>query len=89
MNNFDYKIILLVFSFSSFLCAQEKLHNKNSKKPNFLFVLVDDQPFDAIGYSKRYHFLSTPNMDRLYREGAIIKIFLLHNQFVLPRAQAF
>ena len=89
MNYFNYTITLLFFSLTSFLFSQEKLHDKNSKKPNFLFVLVDDQPFDAIGYSKRYHFLSTPNMDRLYREGAIIKIFLLHNQFVLPREQAF
>jgi N-acetylglucosamine-6-sulfatase len=89
MNNFDYKIILLVFSFSSFLCAQEKLHNKNSKKPNFLFVLVDDQPFDAIGYSKRYHFLSTPNMDRLYREGAIIKNFFVTQSICSPSRASF
>ena len=52
-NYFNYTITLLVFSLTSFLCTQEKLHDKNSKKPNFLFVLVDDQPFDAIGYSKR------------------------------------
>ena len=89
MNYFNYTITLLVFSLTSFLCTQEKLHDKNSKKPNFLFVLVDDQPFDAIGYSKRYPFLSTPNMDRLKREGTIIKNFFLHNQFVLPRELAF
>lgn len=89
MNNFDYKIILLVFSFSSFLCAQEKLHNKNSKKPNFLFVLVDDQPFDAIGYSKRYHFLSTPNMDRLKREGTIIKNFFVTQSICSPSRASF
>jgi N-acetylglucosamine-6-sulfatase len=89
VNYFNYKITLLVFSLKSFLCTQEKLHVKNSKKPNFLFVLVDDQPFDAIGYSKRYPFLSTPNMDRLKREGTIIKNFFVTQSICSPSKASF
>ncbi|MFO7973347.1 MAG: sulfatase-like hydrolase/transferase [Candidatus Hydrogenedentota bacterium] len=41
-----------------------------SGRPNFLFVLVDDQAWNAMGHTGRFPFLDTPNMDRLAREGA-------------------
>ena len=56
---------------------QHKRHKtKKLKQPNFLFVLVDDQPFDAVGCSGRYPFLQTPNIDRLAKEGLMQKISL-------------
>ena len=36
-------------------------------RPNIIFVLVDDQRFDALGF--RNPRIDTPNMDRLAREG--------------------
>ncbi|MFW6061082.1 MAG: sulfatase-like hydrolase/transferase [Phycisphaeraceae bacterium] len=40
------------------------------RRPNIVFVLVDDQPHDAMGFMGRYPFLETPHMDRLARESA-------------------
>ena len=37
---------------------------ENNNQPNFLFILVDDLPHDANGFSGRYPFLKTPNIDR-------------------------
>ena len=45
-----FLIIIAILSLN--LNAQNK-----EKKPNFLFVLVDDQPHDAVGFSNRYPFL--------------------------------
>ena len=56
------RLILIFFIFSTF----NTLSSKNKKKPNFLFVLVDDQPHDAVGFSNRYPFLKTPNSLILY-----------------------
>lgn len=39
------------------------------ERPNFVFFLVDDQPFDALQSEGRYPFLQTPNMQRLEKEG--------------------
>lgn len=41
-----------------------------AKRPNFVFILTDDQRYDAMGFMGRPLFLKTPNMDRLAREGA-------------------
>ncbi len=50
---------LLIFLF--IICTFDLIAEKNDKKPNFLFVLVDDQPHDAVGFSKRYPFLKFNN----------------------------
>ena len=39
------------------------------KKPNFVFILTDDQRFDAMSCAG-HPFLRTPNMDRIAKEGA-------------------
>ncbi|XZE51977.1 sulfatase family protein [Planctomycetaceae bacterium SH139] len=42
------------------------------RRPNILFMLTDDQRWDAIGLGGSKH-LKTPNMDRLGREGVYFK----------------
>ncbi len=59
------------------------------KKPNILFVLVDDQPFDALGFSGRYPFLKTPNIDRLAEEGVNIKNFFVTQSICSPSRASF
>lgn len=44
----------------------------NAKRPNVLFILTDDQRWDAIGLGGAKH-LQTPHMDRLGREGIYFK----------------
>ena len=40
------------------------------KQPNLLFIMTDQQRFDALGIAGRFPFLQTPNLDRLARTGA-------------------
>lgn len=58
--------VILVISTS---CAQKQ--SKEKKKPNFLFVLVDDQsPLDLKTYDPN-SILETPNIDKLAKEGTV------------------
>ena len=43
-----------------------------AKRPNVLFILTDDQRWDALGLAGNKH-LKTPNMDRLGREGVYFR----------------
>jgi len=43
-----------------------------AKRPNILFILTDDQRWDALGLAGSEH-LRTPNMDRLGEEGIYFK----------------
>jgi N-acetylglucosamine-6-sulfatase len=43
-----------------------------AKRPNVLFILTDDQRWDALGLTGNKH-LKTPNMDRLGREGVYFR----------------
>ena len=47
MKKYLYISIYFVI-FETLLNAQKPQNVSNSKPPNFLFVLVDDQPFDAV-----------------------------------------
>jgi len=58
-------------------------------KPNFLFILVDDQPFDALESSGRYPFLKTPNMQRLQDEGAIFNNYYVTQSICSPSRASF
>lgn len=48
---------------------------RNCTRPNFVFILLDDLAYDALGSSGRYPFLETPNIDRLRAEGMIFNNF--------------
>ena len=79
------RLFILLIVFCTFNLSAEK----NSKKPNFLFVLVDDQPYDAVGFSKRYPFLKTPNIDKLASEGVNIKNFFVTQSICSPSRASF
>ncbi|VGO23551.1 sulfatase family protein [Pontiella sulfatireligans] len=38
-------------------------------RPNIIFILTDDQRFDAMGFTGRFPWLETPNLDRIRHEG--------------------
>jgi N-acetylglucosamine-6-sulfatase len=79
------QIILIIIILLSFdINSQNK-----EKKPNFLFVLVDDQPHDAVGFSNRYPFLKTPNIDKLAEEGVNIKNFFVTQSICSPSRASF
>jgi len=70
MNTMKIKsAVYLFFITLSFLNCEKKVE----KKPNFLFVLVDDQsPFDLKLYNQG-STLDTPNIDKLAREGMVFE----------------
>jgi len=82
-------IFFLFLIVSSVIYAQSVKQRSEKKQPNFLFVLVDDQPFDALGLSKRYPFLKTPNIDRLAKEGANLENFFVTQSICSPSRASF
>ena len=77
-------ILLIAIFFSLNLFSQ-----KTEKKPNFLFILVDDQPYDAVGFSNRYPFLKTPNIDKLAKEGVNVENFFVTQSICSPSRASF
>lgn len=65
--NFTYCILLIL----SFLAVNSQAQNKVSK-PNIIFILTDDQRFDALGYAGN-KYAHTPEMDKLARQGSYFK----------------
>lgn len=82
-------IILISVLFFYTISNAQKNQTSKTKKPNFLFVLVDDQPFDAVGYSGRYPFLKTPNIDWLNKEGANLENFFVTQSICSPSRASF
>ena len=53
------------------LPALEKINNANPR--NVIFILIDDQRYDFMGFTGKVPWLETPNMDKLAAEGAYFK----------------
>src|SRR3970040_2152058 len=67
MNHTSKLLLLLLVAALGLTCAQAV-----ERKPNILFMLTDDQRWDAIGLGGSKH-LQTPHMDRLGQEGVYFK----------------
>tara|TARA_Y100000385_G_scaffold291169_1_gene367628 strand:- start:17406 stop:18914 length:1509 start_codon:yes stop_codon:yes gene_type:complete len=89
INDVTVLALILFLIYSVELKAQKKQKNSSVKQPNFLFILVDDQPFDAVGFSGRYPFLKTPNIDRLKNEGAHVENFFVTQSICSPSRASF
>ena len=76
--------LILFFALSSFSCKKGE-----NLSPNFVFILVDDQPFDALGFKGRYPFLETPNMDRLATDGVSFNNFFCTQSICSPSRASF
>ncbi|MEM8765157.1 MAG: sulfatase-like hydrolase/transferase [Bacteroidota bacterium] len=65
---------LLRFIIYSFLVIGANAQKKilRDQRPNIIFILTDDQRFDAIGYAGNT-FVETPQMDQLAKEGTYFK----------------
>ncbi|MCV9386638.1 sulfatase-like hydrolase/transferase [Reichenbachiella ulvae] len=62
-------IIFLTIALGIRSWAQEKTQtNRSSNRPNIIFILTDDQRWDAIGYAGN-ELVTTPAMDELARSG--------------------
>jgi len=65
---------LLQFALLCFLVLTVKAQKNtpNNNRPNIIFILTDDQRFDAIGYAGN-PYVNTPEMDKLAKEGTYFK----------------
>jgi arylsulfatase A-like enzyme len=53
-------------------CSESRESKLRSDRPNLLFVLTDDQNFEAIGYASGGRVI-TPNLDRMAAQGTIFE----------------
>lgn len=91
-----HRIIVLVLFVSLVSCAKTRAGNTAastasaaapSHRPNILFIITDDQRYDAVGVVQReegersrWPWFETPNMDRLASEGARFRnAFVVHS----------
>jgi len=63
-NNFSLVLLALACCFNITNAQQQS----NNEKPNIIFILTDDQRFDAIGYAGN-EYVQTPEMDKLAKSG--------------------
>lgn len=80
-----HKLVISLFLLSHLIyavaVAQTNNPNKNLnlakiagvKPRNVVFILTDDHRYDFMGFTGKLPWLRTPNMDRLYKEGAYFK----------------
>ncbi len=60
----------LLLLFGNGVLAQDR--RPAATRYNIVFVLLDDQRYDAMGFLKGQSFLQTPNMDSIARNGAYL-----------------
>ncbi len=62
-------------------------HAQDAIRPNIIFLISDDHRWDCIGAAGNPN-ISTPNMDRLAREGVYFKEATIHNPQCMPSRAA-
>jgi len=62
------RLLLALTAVWALVLAAGTARAAQARRPNVLFILTDDQRWDALGLAGNKH-LKTPNMDRLGREG--------------------
>jgi N-acetylglucosamine-6-sulfatase len=56
-------------------------------RPNIIFILTDDQRYEALGFTGRFPWLQTPNLDRIREEGVhFANAFTTHSLCAPSRA---
>ncbi|HEY3321506.1 MAG TPA: sulfatase [Planctomycetota bacterium] len=62
----------------------------DAKRPNVVFILTDDQRWDALGCAKHPLLkIKTPNLDRLAKEGAIFRNMFVTTSLCSPSRASF
>jgi len=88
---------------SLFICSSRAqdpqtgdLNPHSKQRPNFIFILTDDQRYDAMscvqkeqGAAARFPWFQTPNMDRLAREGVRFRNAFVTSSLCSPSRASF
>jgi hypothetical protein len=68
--------ISFLFTCSFIVCknvnGQGDFNNNISHRPNIIFILTDDQRWDALGVMEN-SILKTPNLDKIANQGILFK----------------
>jgi arylsulfatase A-like enzyme len=75
MKKLTIPVIIIVVAGFLFGCKDKSENARNSgneKKPNIIFILTDDQRWDAMGFAGN-EIIQTPHMDDLAREGLFFR----------------
>lgn len=76
-------------AFGAFPFVSRNLQEMNpGKRPNFLFILTDDQRWDALG-CMGHPFLKTPHIDRVRSEGALFANAFVTTSLCAPSRAGF
>ncbi len=70
---FDHVIVCTLVVAAPFIQTKAVLAQKKSKQSNLLFIMTDQQRYDALAIVMKYPFLKTPNLDKLAKEGVIFQ----------------
>lgn len=81
--------LIIMLATTLMACSQKSNRELAGNQPNFLFVLVDDQPYDALGIYDRYPFLETPHMDQLAMEGVNFTNYFVTQSICSPSRASF
>lgn len=67
----------------AFECQAQQAPLNTTKKPNIIFIMADDHAYQAISaYGSK--LIKTPNIDRIAREGALMKSAYVTNSVCSP-----
>jgi len=69
MNSISTRLVLLLLALNVFNSFRS---NAQDQRPNIIFILTDDQRYDALGYAGN-DLIHTPEMDKLAEEGSYFK----------------
>ena len=88
MTKFESPLYHFCFFFLVILSFIAKAHGENggSSKPNVLVILTDDQGWGDLSLNGNVN-LSTPNIDSLAREGAVVDSFYVCQVCAPTRAE--
>ena len=70
------------------LCAASQIAFGQSRRPNIVFVITDDQRWDSLG-ATGHPFARTPNIDGLAREGVLFRNFFATTPLCSPSRASF
>ncbi len=78
-----HHLICLAFIVICIECEAQQRPQQPVKRPNILFIMADDHAYQAISaYGSK--LIQTPNIDRIAREGALMKSAYVTNSVCSP-----
>ena len=86
--NLQYSRIFLIsvclFSFGTAFQASEIDPTRETGRPNFIHIMVDDMSADAMGFCDRFDFMKTPHMDTMAASGIVFNKFFVTTSLCSP-----